>query len=349
MKDLDILILAYYDWSNAGWNMLQCFKSLGFNVMAYKGAVHHFNYPFQIPIHSDIARSKPICKHPIITKAPKLRMLMEHAKVIYFIAETYIDAGVDLKSKKVVVNYGGSTYRLKPEPCNAVFNRIADASIMLFPTLLNKGAKNEYYIPFSVDTEFLQPNYKKRSGKLIIGHFPSSPESKGTEVITKVINKLKKTMSKKFEYIGLSACIENGTYIVSQSMRETDWCVHLKNVNKCDIIIETVKPELMGLPFGEWGNAAVEAAAMGKIVVTNSIYQDIYKREYGDSELCIANDAEQLEQQLIKLLNMPYYEIVEKQKATRKWVVEKHSFPAIAKQLWEKVFKDLLPDVKVNE
>ncbi len=346
MRDLDILILTYSDWSNLGYKMSQCLKLLGLNVVMYKGQPHSFDYPEQAPMHAELCRTQPICNAPVIVEAPFLKDLVEQAKVIYFVAETYINTGVELKNKKVVVDFGGSTYRNHPEQCNAVFNRFSDTSIILYPTLLGKGANNEQYIAFPVDTDFIQPCYKKKSGKLVIGHFPSSTYTKGTETIVSVINELQSGMGNKFEYVGteLPKTLK-GAYNASYKV---NWLNQLKRIEQCDILIETVQPEIDGKPFGEWGNQTLEAAAMGKIVVTNSIYQDIYKKEYGDSEICVANDAEQLKDRLIEILNMDYNEIVAKQKATRAWVVKKHSYPVTAKRLWDKIFQPLLLNTKIK-
>ena len=346
MKDIDVLLLTYADWSDLGWKNSQCLKSLGLNVVMYKGQPHSFNYPEQAPIYEKLFETRPICDRPTIVNAPFLKGLVERAKVIYFVAETYINTGVNLKNKKVVVDFGGSTYRNYPEQCNAVFNQFSDASIILYPTLLNKGANNEQYVTFPVDTDFLQPCYKKKSGKIIIGHFPSSTWTKGTGIITSVISELQSIVGNKFEYIGTT--LPKSLEEVNKSAYRSDWLDNLKRIEQCDVLIEAVQPEIDGKPFGEWGNQALEAAALGKIVVTNSIYQDIYKKEYGDSEICVANDAIQLKDRLTEILNMDYDSIVAKQKATRAWVVEKHSYSATAKRLWEKVFKQLLPNTKVN-
>jgi hypothetical protein len=46
------------------------------------------------------------------------------------------------------------------------------------------------------------------------------------------------------------------------------------------------------------------ANALGKIVVTNSLAKDIYKKEYGDCALHIANDPNELYAELSKILRM---------------------------------------------
>ena len=69
--------------------------------------------------------------------------------------------------------------------------------------MLGLGAKNEHWIYYPVDTDYLKADYKTPN-KLVIGHFPSNPDVKGTEAITRVISKLEKDpkYSKRFEYIG---------------------------------------------------------------------------------------------------------------------------------------------------
>jgi len=98
--------------------------------------------------------------------------------------------------------------------------------------------------------------------------------------------------------------------------------------------------------FGEWGNTAIEAASLGKIVVTNSKSTDIYRREYGGCALNIVNNKSQLEKTLVRLLQMSDKELKKEKMRTRAWVVENHSMEANAKRLWEKVYSKFFPELE---
>jgi hypothetical protein len=121
------------------------------------------------------------------------------------------------------------------------------------------------------------------------------------------------------------------------------WTEHLKRVAYCDIIIETVAMEAQGHPFGEWGNQAIEAAALGQIVITNTQSAELYKEEYGpDCALNIANNEDELQAQIMKFLSMSDDEILKEKQKTRAWAEKHHSMEATSKRLWDKIYRHLL-------
>lgn len=336
MKDIDVLMLTYNDWANTGYRFSKCLKHLGMNVTYFKGNLHKFNYPEQAAIHQAIAEKKPMAWFPVVVRVPELQSLVKKADVVHFFASTLIDTGIDLRTKKVIIQHGGTTYRLEPEKSNDVFNQFVDATIIQFPTLMGYGAKNENLVYYPVDTDYIKPKDFNLcgNGKLIIGHFPSDWTAKGTKLILDVLQKLKNTeYGKRFEYVGLQGLHGENIY----------WYENIERMRKCDIIIETIQPELRGKPFGEWGNTALEAAALGKIVITNSIRQDMYKKEYNNiPPLFIANDGDMLEQSIKEICDMDEAEIKIKKKYHRCWAEEYHSIQATAKRLWENVYLKLI-------
>lgn len=339
--DIDVLFLTYYDWANTGYRFWQCvkrFPGLGYmpkiKTLMYKGQPHSFQYPEQAPIYYPLHARREVCNYPIIVNAPELRHLMDRAKVIHFLAETFIDTGADLSGKYVIIQTSGSTLRNEPKKVSQFFNPIIDKTIAQFPTLLNLGMKNEVLIYYPVDTGFILPEYKRRDPeKLIVGHFPSTPESKGTDIILPVVEKLE--AEGKIKYVGVRT-------LKKSDMPPRDWLDQLELYKQCDIIIETIKPELNGSPFGEWGNTAIEAAAMGKIVITNSLNVDLYHKEYGDLALRIANDGEALEEHLRSLVSMGDDDILREKMGFRGWVERHHSIDATAERLWNKVYREAL-------
>ena len=91
--------------------------------------------------------------------------------------------------------------------------------------------------------------------------------------------------------------------------------------------------EQKGLRYGEWGMTALEAASLGKIVVTNFLSIDRYKKEYGECPLVICNTEGEFERRLHELSEMNKDDILKLKKETRKWVEEKHSLKAVGKRL----------------
>ena len=300
--------------------------------MMFKAAVHPFYYPEQAVVHPEMLNATG--EGPIYT-VPGMAPFVENSKVVHFTASTFIDTGVDLRKKKVVMQHGGHTYRMSADNANKIYNDFVDATVIQMPDLLGLGAKNEHLIYFPVDTDFIKPTYDRKSKKLIIGHFPSIPKYKGSEQIKQLMGRLKvSSLKDKFIYCGPK---------LTESYGREDleiWLEHLQRVSYCDVIIDVFCDDVQGRQYGEWGNASFEAAAMGKIVITNSLKIDTYREEYGDCELCIANDLAELEAVLRKLIAMNDSQIFAKQINTRSWVEKKHSIPATAKRLWDKVYKE---------
>jgi hypothetical protein len=329
-------MLAQDDWANSGWRYFKCIQSLGIDILALKGSFHRMAYPEQIPIHPCMM-NKSTSEYPL--NIPELGAYAKDAKVIHYIASKVILPGIYLMEKKVVMQHGGSIYRTNHEKINDFCNNFASASIIQCPDLLGLGAKNEHWIYYPVDTDFIQPDFTTKD-KLIVGHFPSNPEIKGTSTIVKIIEKLEKSpLSKRFEYIGNRHTDWSKEFIKEELVLWTD---NLRRLAKCDIIIETCNDNIEGNVYGEWGNTAIEAAALGKIVITNSLAQDLYKKEYGGCALQIANTPKELEETLTKILSLSNAEIELLKAKSRHWVEDKHSIPATAQKLWDKVYKDLL-------
>lgn len=346
-KEIDVLMLAQDDWSNTGYRFSLCLKALGLNVVIIKGKAHSYNYPIQAPIDPALS-GKLETIYPRVFK-PKnakykeyLRGLIRSAKVVHFFASTYIDLGIEkeLKRKHVVVQHGGTTYRQAPKLTNNIFNKFADATVIQCPDLLYLGAKNEHLIYYPVQTDIIKPNFEKMGSKLLVGHFPSSPKNKGTKEILEIIQELEKDpiYRDKFEYIG--------TRSLKQGRRS--WEEQLKVVSKCDVLIETMCLNQGEKIFGEWGNTAIEAAALGKVVLTNSRTKHIYSKEYGQTALNIVNNKKQLKEQLIRFIEMTDKDLKKQKILTRKWVVQNHSIEANAIRLWNKIYKNFFPDLKIN-
>jgi hypothetical protein len=106
-----------------------------------------------------------------------------------------------------------------------------------------------------------------------------------------------------------------------------------------------MNPEQDGKVYGEWGNTALEAAAMGKIVITNTRSRSVYIHEYGDLGPWIANTPEVLEYKLDLLVDFPFEKINEEKRWMREWAHSKHGMQATGNRLREKVYNKLLDEV----
>jgi len=326
----DVLMLMKDDNSNTGWRFFKCLQYLGLDVIALKGDMHPFYYPEQVPVHPVLAK---LPNNHLMMEAFELGWLAKKAKVLHFIASKLIHPGVNLVEKKIVMQHGGGAYRANHDNINPHYNQVVDTTIIQMPDLLGHGANNEQWIYYPVDTEYLEPDFARHGKKLKIGHFPSLPLHKGTGKIIEIMKGLEDKYGDRFEYVGVKDTSRSGLVM---------WNEGLNRVRECDIIIEAMEMKAQGQTYGEWGNTAIEAAALGKIVITHSLKKDLYKKEFGSCALNIANDPDTLKETLINILSLSDNEIFEMKRNTRAWVEEKHSIPVTAKRLWEKVYKDLL-------
>jgi len=324
-------MLTKHDWANTGWRFYKSLKLLGLDVEFYKGQLHGLKYPKQAKVHPAIARRTP--GPGWILKVPELKEMVEQAHVVHFIASTFINTGADLQNKNVVVQHGGSQFRQSSAKVNRLFNRIVNNTIIQCPDLLGLGAKNETLIYYPVDTNLLQADYEQKHRLITIGHFPRSPKIKGTENILQAINKV----TNKFRYVGIKKV---------SPKNPIPWMEHLKRIKQCDIIIETCNLKLGKAKYGEWANTALESAALGKIVISNTLSEDVYNREYGELGIHIANNVPSLIKTITRLTNLSKEQIVEEKKKSRAWVVKNHSLEANAIRLWKKVYCNFFEERK---
>ena len=322
---IDVLLLCYDDWANTGWKMFKTYRAMGLNVMGFKGRHHVFFYPEQLVVLPEITNTK---------KALGLKELAEQSKVIHYVATTFIDTGIDLSEKFCAVNHGGKMYRHDPKAANELFNKFVDVSIIQTPDMLGLGAKNEKLVYFPVDTDFLKPVYRERK-EVVVGHFPSHWQ-KGTDAITNVIRKIGEKHSFRYRTLRDSQVV---------------WLSAMGILKTVDVYIDqmltTVKygNSQEERILGTWGNASMEAAAMGKIPISSALFVDTYRKEYGcDPAVEVANSPQELQEVLERLITMPLDEFRAKQENARRWAVENHSFEATGKRLKERIYGDFFND-----
>lgn len=332
---LDVLVLACTDNANTGWRTVQCLRQLGLNVLGLKGDIHPFLYPEQMVCHPAIGKGLEGFDGRGVV-AEELRPLAEQARVLHIVGSSDVDIG--LEKGTVVVQHGGSIYRENAEYFNDYWNPVAHKTVMQCPDLMGRGAKNEVWIPYAIDTNFIRPVYNN-IGMLKIGHFPSNSEVKGAEDIYQVFDMVASQLPEEAKH-----CIK--FYRSDSDNPVLFWQAHLQRLADMDVYVEALNPTLNGKPYGAWGNSALEAAAMGKIVITHNAYQEQYKNQFGDSPLRIANTKEELFNHLVEIIKTPLPELQEEMRRFRTWAVQKHSIEATAKRWWELVYKDLFPECK---
>lgn len=303
MEHIDVLFFSIEDWANVGYGFAESLKSVGINAHAFTMNEHVLGYEKQAEEYTSFVEMKKI---------------VDVSDCIVFMHSdpTFVKLPFDINGKKKVVFHGGTTYRNNSKAVNNIFNGIVDISLVQTGDLLNLGAKNEKWIFPAIDTDAIKPS-KTLSDKIVVGHYPRGPEIKGTEVILDVIEKLKKDFEFEFEY----------------DPNNINHKENLNRINRCDIYIEAVKPELGGFKYGEWGVTALEAACMGKVVVSHFLSKNKYEEEFGVCPILTANNKYDLETHLTSLLSSKNGVIEKHQNNIRNWVVNNHSYKPTGERL----------------
>lgn len=178
---------------------------------------------------------------------------------------------------KIIVYHSGSRYRSNPEHWNDLFNKYVYRCITDQTEFMELGAKDIAYLAPHVD---LKPVPKRKDGKLIIGHYPSNPEVKGTKEIREMLEPFKDDFEIRIDE----------TILPHEE--------NLKRIGECHIYIELFKPELDGKPYGCFGVTAFEATALGCVVITNDLHPITYFKSYGQTPFIITNSNNEFNWQL---------------------------------------------------
>ena len=293
-RNLNVLLIANHDWANVGSQYARSLRSIGVNASMFIRNYHRANYPDQG------------------TKFRATRQIMpylKNARIVHLMHSQHPLSNVSLTGKKIVVSHTGSAYRNKHAQLNKVFNPIVDLSIV-GSSLYGKGAKNEHWIPGGVaDVNLLQPVYERLSDKIIVAHYPSSPGLKGSDVIKKVFKKIK------------------GNYKFNCSYEIVNWKDNIERIKKCDIYVERFK-ENTG-----FGISAIEAAALGKIVITTYAFEQKYKETIGEFGLISVKTQQELKEEIERIISLPDDKLLELKKKNREWAVKYHSYEAVGNRL----------------
>ena len=307
-----VINICKNDWANFSYDNAQAMKSVGVNADSFTLNKHRFNYENRAILIDKNTMINEILNSNII-------QLMHSDETSRLLIS---DPAIRI-NKKIIVWYTGTEYRQNSESLNLKFNPIVNKSIIALGEFEKLGAKNLEYVVGAIDINKFFPKYSSNTIKTI-GHFPSNAKVKGTDNITEVITELKQKYT--FNYVS--------------SLNKVDYSQQLKRMENCDIYIEMCAVEQNGKPYGSWGITALEAAAMGKIVVTNSLYTDLYSRVYGECALQISNTKDELYNKLEQLLLLSDADLLNLKIQTRKWVENTHSYHATGTKM-KKIFTNL--------
>lgn len=294
-----VLNISSNDWSNYSYYNYRALKAVGVDVEGVKLYPHSFGYAEQ---------------HPVITREEMIKKINSGFDIIQvFNSDITMLPMLQNYKGKVIVYHTGTSYRRSFTEINSKFNPVVWKSIIALSEFENNGAKDAHYISVTVDADLMQPNFITPCKPYKFRHYPSNEEVKGTKDIVRMVQGL----GIDFEYSG--AILPH----------DESW----KRILDCDIYVELFKPVLDGRQYGSFGTTAAEAAALGKVVVTQNLSPHVYENSYGDCPLILAKDEKDFIEKIKWLNALPEKQLLDLQQAHREWAVNKHSFKATGERL----------------
>lgn len=320
MQAPDVLFACIDDWANVAYLFQESMRAVGVDALAVTQKPHGFGYTNQATIMPGAEQQQLADKSKIVVHMhSRVTVKYNTAPAVHH-----------------VTFHGGAKYRFAPVQYNEVFNKFVKCTLIQTADLLGLGAKNEVWILPPIDLKAIRPKFGIMEKKIKIAHYPRSSKEKGGPAVNRVMGKIKadKTLAKRLSY--------------TFDSKQVEWERNIERMRACDIYIETLAPLHMKRPHGVWGMTALEAAALGKIVVTNFRGLQRYEREYGPSAIQVADTEEQLEQVIRRLLSLSIDELESLQISTREWAEKHHSFEAVGKKL-QKAFDTYCVDAPQAE
>lgn len=302
---MKILVLSNHDYANFGHDTANALRAAGANCDDFTLHPHRFGYPSQSTVMREPEIQRRIPKYDVV-------MIMHSDPYVLKIV-------LESNPKRIIVWHTGSRYRQETEKMNNLFNPVVDVSFIALGEFSGLGAKNEVYSVGAIDVHRIKPLKEEVSNPVQVYHLPSNPKVKGTDKILEMVDEI----DRDFDF-----------YYMTD---EIPYQEQLENMQKSDVYIELYAPKQNGKPYGSWGITALEAAAMGKAVITQQYSVDVYERTYGcPPGLILAHTEEEFKQKLSSLIDSPSL-IKKRQEMARKWVCEFHSFEATGKNILKNI------------
>ncbi len=309
--EFDVVNICYDDYANFMLDHHRSLKTVGINSFVCKLIDHPFYDRNQAPKVTE-KEMVEYCKR---------------AKVIQiFHSDDRLLGWVKNLGKPIILYHTGSKYRTHHKRLNASFNvpyvymNVTDQT-----DLWHLGLQRKMYIMGAVDTDKLKPNELLDGPKnkpYLFAHYPSNKIVKGTDRIEKAFRQ---------------------TYINYDL--DTTILPHEQSLNRmrlCDVYVELFKPQLNGELYGCMGVTAMEAAALGKVVITQNLRNEIYVQHYGENQLQLFSTAKELRSLLRRFNDMGYVDLYQLKFRTHDWVRTKHSLQATGEYIKKNILNGLI-------
>lgn len=288
-----ILNISDNDYANYSHNIANAIRSVGRECIDLCMSEHRFGYITQ---SFKMESNKMI---PYIEQAGIVQVMHSHP-YLFELAKRHCRG-------RVVVYHTGTRYREGFRRFNKLFEghqTFTDQTEFL-------ALGDHTYVVSPVN---IRRSEQKPKARLIFGHFPSNIDVKGTRDILRMMKQFKKPQF-KFD-----------SSHVSHSQQ-------LGRMSQVDIYIELFKPEINGHTYGCFGVTALEAGALGKVVITQDLNRDVYESNYGQHPFLVCNTEADFMNTIEHLLSLPPREIVSIQNKTCDIINNNHSLEATGNRI----------------
>lgn len=299
----DVVLVSTCDWANVGHLFQRSLEAVGVSAVSVAKKPHPFQYEQSSAVVHDrdvdglVGRASTVINmHSVNHTGPQ-------------------------KGKLVGVFHGGTEYRSNPAGMNAIFNKFVDFSLIQTGELLNLGAFDTEWMVPPVDCDRIKPRFGITGEFLNVAHYPRDGREKGTKAILRALRMISRV--KRYH--------DRVRYVWEQS--RLPWPENLERMVQCDVYVESCVPTYRDREFGAWGMTALEAAALGKIVITNFVHAERYQAEFGSCPIQIANSSDEIVAVIKRLADMDRADLENLQVETREWVERVHSFEPTGKRL----------------
>lgn len=301
-----VLNVSEHDWANFAYDNTMSLRAVGVESHSLILEKHPFQY-------TDTSR--------IVTKS-QMQIAIKSADVIQaFHSPKNLIPLLKGCGKPVIVYHTGTGYRQAPLAMHNLFKGIATSTVCALPELYLQAEKlraNPVYIVGGIaipnKVSFATP------ARVRIAHHPSNAKVKGTEVLRPLLNR----------------------YRAQITTDRIPYARQLERLEKCDVYVEMMATSQGSAEYGSFGITALEAAARGKIVLTNCVKAGVYRSHYGEEPFIFCNDLASLKHQLDLLYNTKPANVIEFKRHLHERFTQLHSHTATGKYILDNVLSTIL-------
>lgn len=308
-----ILNISVTDYANFGHDNAESLRAAGYNVNDVALSPHTFDYPE--------------CSK-VVTQEELDQLIKQYDIIQVFHSPLGLAERLKATKKPVVIYHTGTGYRQQPAPIHKAYDGWVKMHVCALPELYEafKSRSLEPCVYMVGGVAVHLQNYQNKT-PFKVGHYPSNPDVKGTDRIAEVFQNL---------------LLEGLPLIFDINTSRVGYADQIKRLKTCDIYVEMLAGMQGAKDYGSFGITALEAAAMGKIVITNCTHPEPYQKHYGAFPFIIANDAKELELALVELAELTPDELTELKISYQSLFFTMHTYKPTGKYIAENVLKGLL-------